>query len=165
MSADKTSTERPLIVGAEVPEKPYPIFVQGDVVRGFGRGGKQLGIPTANLPEQAVEEALADIPIGVYYGWAKVAGDDQVRPMVMSLGWNPYFKNEKRSGEVHIMHKYEEDFYGSHLKVAILSYIRPEKDYSSLDALIDDIHTDIKVAETSLQRPAYAAVKDADFFN
>ncbi|KAJ1801310.1 riboflavin kinase [Coemansia sp. RSA 2399] len=152
------------IAGPETLEPPYPILVAGEVVSGFGRGGKQLGIPTANLPPSVVEQALADIPIGVYLGWAHVEGDVEVRPMVMSLGWNPYFKNEKRSGEVHIMHKYADDFYGKHMRVAILAYIRPEKDYASLDALIEDIHTDISVAHASLARSAYAQVREAPFF-
>ena len=35
---------------------------------------------------------------GVYYGWAQIGGKgSEVYPMVMSLGWNPYYKNEKRS--------------------------------------------------------------------
>ncbi|KAJ1946652.1 riboflavin kinase [Linderina macrospora] len=156
---------REVIVGPSTPTAPYPIFVSGEVVRGFGRGGKQLGIPTANLPESVVESALSEIPIGVYYGWAQVSGDSTVRPMVMSLGWNPYFKNEKRSGEVHIMHKYDEDFYGSHLKIAILAYIRPEKDYESLEKLIEDIQADIRAAETSLKREAYEKVRHEAFFN
>ncbi|KAJ2558905.1 riboflavin kinase [Coemansia sp. RSA 1933] len=159
-----TVEQREAIAGPEMLESPFPIFVSGEVVSGFGRGGKQLGIPTANLPEDAVEKALADIPIGVYLGWAQVEGDI-VRPMVMSLGWNPYFKNERRSGEVHIMHKFADDFYGKLMRVAILAYIRPEKDYSSLDALINDIHTDIRVAHASLERPAYAQVCDAPFFS
>ncbi|KAJ1733651.1 riboflavin kinase [Coemansia sp. BCRC 34490] len=163
-SKDSKAPREP-IAGPEVLEPPYPILVEGEVVSGFGRGGKQLGIPTANLPEEVVERMLADIPIGVYYGWARVEGDSgEVRPMVMSLGWNPYFKNEKRSGEVHIIHKYADDFYGKHMQVAILAYIRPEKDYDSLDALIDDIHTDIRVAVASLARPAYARVRENPFF-
>ena len=43
---------------------------------------------------------------GVYYGYAQVssekdgqvvldAADSQVFPMVMSLGWNPFYKNER----------------------------------------------------------------------
>ncbi|KAJ1765994.1 riboflavin kinase [Coemansia sp. RSA 1813] len=162
---ENTSGRREPIAGPETMEAPYPIYVAGEVVSGFGRGGKQLGIPTANLPSEVVEQALTDIPIGVYLGWALVEGDAEVRPMVMSLGWNPYFKNERRSGEVHIMHKYADDFYGKNMKVAILAYIRPEKDYASLDALIEDIHTDIRVAEASLARPNYAQVREASFFS
>jgi len=39
--------------------------------------------------------------------------------------------------------------------VVVLGYIRPELDYTSRDALVEDIQTDIKVAHNSLARPAY----------
>jgi len=38
--------ERPSIVGPESPESPYPIYLKGPVIKGFGRGSKELGIPT-----------------------------------------------------------------------------------------------------------------------
>jgi hypothetical protein len=38
--------ERPSIVGPDTPEAPFPIQLAGDVQRGFGRGGKDLGCPT-----------------------------------------------------------------------------------------------------------------------
>ena len=31
-----------------------PLFMEGEVVKGFGRGSKELGIPTANFNEQVV---------------------------------------------------------------------------------------------------------------
>ena len=34
------------IVGPAVPEAPFPILLAGEVQRGFGRGGKDLGCPT-----------------------------------------------------------------------------------------------------------------------
>jgi FAD synthase len=37
---------RQLIVDGDMVAQPFPIFLKGEVVRGFGRGGKQLGIPT-----------------------------------------------------------------------------------------------------------------------
>lgn len=40
--------DRPLIVGPEVPVEPYPFTISGTVVKGFGRGSKELGIPTGN---------------------------------------------------------------------------------------------------------------------
>ncbi|KAJ2584499.1 riboflavin kinase [Coemansia sp. RSA 1836] len=166
-SSSSSCVGRPLIVGPAKPQSPYPIFVSGAVVKGYGRGSKQLGIPTANLPEEAVQRALADIAIGVYYGWAQVVdqnGGGPVLPMVMSLGWNPFFKNEKRSGEVHIIHKFSEDFYGKDLRIAIVGFIREEKNYESLDALVDDINMDIKVAQESLKRKAYMDVNAAPFF-
>lgn len=47
------------------------------------------------------------------------------------------------------------DFYGTQLKLLILGYIRPEYDYVSLEALIEDIRVDCEVARRSLQRKAY----------
>lgn len=79
-----------------------------------------------------------------------------VYPMVMSIGWNPYYKNTVRSVEVHIMHDFETDFYGSHMNLVILGFIRPELDYTTKEALIEDIKTDIDVAGRSLSRKAYA---------
>jgi hypothetical protein len=38
--------DRPLLVGPEVPTRPFPFALQGIVVKGYGRGSKQLGIPT-----------------------------------------------------------------------------------------------------------------------
>jgi riboflavin kinase len=37
---------RPLIVEPDVPTSPYPIKMKGEVVKGFGRGSKELGIRT-----------------------------------------------------------------------------------------------------------------------
>lgn len=79
-----------------------------------------------------------------------------VYPMVMSIGWNPYYKNTVRSVEVHIMHDFSVEFYDSHMNIVILGHIRPELDYESVEKLISDIKTDIDVAGRSLARPAYA---------
>ena len=75
--------------------------------------------------------------------------------MVMSVGWNPYYKNTKRSVEVHVMHDFEKDFYDSHMKVLILGFVRDELDYVSKEALIEDIETDIEVTRKSLDREAW----------
>lgn len=34
--------------------------------------------------------------------------------------------------ETHIMHTFKEDFYGETLNVAIVGYLRPEKNFDSL---------------------------------
>ncbi len=57
--------------------------------------------------------------------------------------------------EVHILHSFEHDFYGAQLNLLILGFIRPEYDYVSRDALIEDIRIDITVTERSLEREAY----------
>lgn len=59
---------------AQVPEGHTfwraPIFVEEVVVTGFGRGSKQMGVPTANLrPEDLFSGPLKDLPLGVYFGY------------------------------------------------------------------------------------------------
>ncbi|KAG8952765.1 riboflavin kinase [Tulasnella sp. 424] len=162
---------RPEIVGPESPEAPFPIYMSGAVQKGFGRGGKDLGCPTANLPDEALESMASVTTTGIYYGYARVhpvveesgktgdcKGEDlETYPMVMSLGWNPFYKNQKMTAEVHIMRDFKSDFYGQKLSVVVLGYIRPELDYTSREALIQDIETDKRVALKSLERPAYKA--------
>lgn len=47
------------------------------------------------------------------------------------------------------------DFYGTALNLLMLGYIRPEYDYVSVEALIEDIRIDCEVARQSLLRDAY----------
>lgn len=93
-------------------------------------------------------------------GRTEIEAKGAVYPMVMSIGWNPFYKNEVRSVEVHIMHNFETDFYGSHMNLLISGFIRPEYDYVSKESLIDDIKTDIDVAGRSLSRKSYAILQD-----
>ncbi|TFK86490.1 riboflavin kinase [Polyporus arcularius HHB13444] len=166
---------RPDVVGPEEPQKPFPILLSGAVQRGFGRGGKDLGCPTANLPDESITPMSSVTEPGVYYGYAQVSREKdgqlvlseeegKVLPMVMSLGWNPFYKNERLSAEIHIMHEFTNDFYGHHMKVMILGYIRPELDYVSREALIEDIETDKRVALKSLARPGYERYQSDPFF-
>jgi riboflavin kinase len=75
--------------------------------------------------------------------------------MVMSIGYNPFYKNTVRSAEVHVLNKFEKDFYGSEMRLVILGYVRPEYDYVSVEALVEDIKTDIEVSARSLERGAW----------
>lgn len=68
-------------------------------------------------------------------------------------------QSDRRIKEVHIIHEFPHDFYGQHLNLVILGFIRPEYDYVSKEALIEDIQTDIQVARQSLARRAYQEFK------
>jgi riboflavin kinase len=164
---------RPLVVGPVTgPEAPFPLCMEGKVISGFGRGSKELGIPTANLPvDETSTPWIADARSGVYFGWASLrlpadhpdhndGSRDRngftVLPMVMSIGYNPFYKNTVRSAEVHVLHRFAADFYGVDMRLLILGFIRDEKDYAGLDALIDDLNFDCRAARTSLDRDAWA---------
>ena len=80
-------------------------------------------------------------------------------PTVLSIGYNPYYKNTTRSIEIHILANFESDFYGAELSLIILGFIRPEYDYVSKDALVEDIREDIRVARRSLEWEGYQDCK------
>jgi len=82
-------------------------------------------------------------------------GGSIVYPTVLSIGYNPFYANTHRSIEIHILHQFPKDFYGATLSLLILGYIRPEYDYVSKEALVEDIREDIRVAQRSLAREAY----------
>ncbi|RLU18677.1 hypothetical protein DMN91_009034 [Ooceraea biroi] len=120
--------------------KALPYFASGPVIRGFGRGSKELGIPTANLPEPVINALPNDLDTGIYYGWASLHGQ-----------------------EVHLLHEFQNDFYGEELKVIITGYIRQEKDFSSEEELVKAIKNDIAIADERLEEPTVNKLKDDDF--
>ncbi|XP_051834013.1 riboflavin kinase-like [Antechinus flavipes] len=141
--------------------KRLPYFCLGKVVRGFGRCSKQLGIPTANFPEQVIP----DLSPGIYYGWASV-GNGDVHKMVLSIGWNPCYKNtKKKSVETYIIHIFKEDFYGEIPSIVSTGYIRPEKNFSSVDALISIIQDNIEEAKRQQDLPEHMKLKKDNFFH
>ncbi|XP_014669453.1 PREDICTED: putative riboflavin kinase [Priapulus caudatus] len=140
-----------------------PCFTIGKVVQGFGRGSRQLGIPTANYAEDVVKNLPETLDCGVYYGWAQVDNGD-VHKMVMNIGWCPFYRNKLKSMETHILHDFAEDFYGSTLKTLLLGYIRPEKSFDGLNDLITAIKNDIAQAKTLLDLPAAHQYKGSNFF-
>lgn len=161
------ATERPLTVGPDNgPSLPFPLRLSGPVIKGFGRGSKELQIPTANIPVKGLEVGGCEmIESGIYYGFAGLNLRDEkdknaVFPMVMSIGWNPFYKNTVRSVEVHIVHSFAEDFYDTRMNLVILGFIRPEYDYVSKESLIEDIRMDIKVGLNSLKREGYSVYKE-----
>lgn len=64
-----------------------PLELRGVVVKGFGRGSRELGIPTANLDAESLGSALDGVEAGIYAGWASVGTSPVVHKMVMSIGW------------------------------------------------------------------------------
>lgn len=63
------------------------LLLSGAVVKGFGRGSKELGIPTANLDVDALGPFLDAVEPGVYFGWASIGSSSETYKMVMSIGW------------------------------------------------------------------------------
>uniref|UniRef100_A0A0E0IQF7 riboflavin kinase n=1 Tax=Oryza nivara TaxID=4536 RepID=A0A0E0IQF7_ORYNI len=139
-----------------------PWFIGGPVIKGFGRGSKVLGIPTANLPAENFSDVLSEHTSGVYFGWAGLSTQG-IYKMVMSIGWNPYFDNTEKTIEPWLLHDFGEDFYGEELRLIIVGYIRPEANFPSLESLIERIHEDARIAEKALNLPLYAKYTDSPY--
>ncbi|ODV87935.1 hypothetical protein CANARDRAFT_228347 [[Candida] arabinofermentans NRRL YB-2248] len=121
----------------------------------------KLNKPSPSVtPEPEIKKRLdGKSEIEFTYGQNLQPKDLSILPMVMSLGWNPFFKNEKKACEIHIMHDFKSDFYGCSLSFNILGYLRPELDYVSVELLIKDIQTDIKIALDHLKLEEYNSCK------
>ncbi|KAH8369471.1 hypothetical protein KR009_011989 [Drosophila setifemur] len=140
-----------------------PVYVGGEIVRGFGRGSKELGIPTANFPLDVVKSLPESLPTGAYYGWASV-DNGPVHKMVLSIGWNPFYNNKEKSVETHMLHDFNRDLYGQILKICIVGYLRPERSFDSLESLIQAIQADITQAKVLLDETKNVKLKEAPFF-
>lgn len=145
------------LVEGILPIEPWRIG--GPVIKGYGRGSKVLGIPTANLSTEGYSDILSEHPSGVYFGWAGLSTRG-IFKMVMSIGWNPYFNNDEKTIEPWLLHNFNEDFYGEELHLIITGYIRPETNFPSLESLVAKIHDDGKIAEKVLDLPQFLKYKD-----
>src|SRR5881296_1470907 len=126
-----------LAKAARMLGREYTIL--GTVVGGDNRG-KKIGFPTANL--SAHNEQFP--PNGVYFAQAKLDGG--VYPGVINLGYRPTVSSEQeRVLEIHLM-DFDRDIYGSDLEVRFIHYLRPEKKFESVEALVRQISLDVKQA-------------------
>ena len=135
-----------------------PVIMRGPVVKGFGRGSKMLGIPTANLDVVPLKSQVDSLAPGIYLGFASIRGE--THEMVMSIGWNPYFDNSKKTIEPWLLHEFPYYLYDEELAVVVSGYIRPEADFTTLEALVERIHRDAEVARTMLKNTPFKETRE-----
>ncbi|MER8068747.1 bifunctional riboflavin kinase/FAD synthetase [Streptomyces sp. NPDC094034] len=127
---------------AEILGRPHR--VEGVVVRGAQRG-RELGFPTANvetLPHTAIP---AD---GVYAGW--LTADGERMPAAISVGTNPQFDGTERTVEAYAIDRVGLDLYGLHVTVDFLSYVRGQRKFESIEALLEAMGDDVKTSRALL---------------
>lgn len=94
------------------------------------------------------------------YGRYLSTDDLVILPMVMSLGWNPYYGNKEKTCEIYIIHEFSDSFYGADMTAVICGYLRPELDYSGVDALKKDIQLDVDIGLQNLEKLGYKKCKN-----
>ncbi|MGA9047760.1 MAG: bifunctional riboflavin kinase/FAD synthetase [Dehalococcoidia bacterium] len=113
--------------------------LEGTVVHG-DRRGHTLGFPTANLevqPEQALPKD------GIYVTVAHCGG--RSLNSVTNIGVRPTFNGLKRLIETYIL-DFDGDIYGQYLKIDLISRLRDEMKFDSVDDLKKQMHRDVMQA-------------------
>jgi riboflavin kinase/FMN adenylyltransferase len=118
--------------------RPYDL--SGEVVRG-DQVGRKLGFPTANI----AVDGLVVPPKGVYAVHVTV-GQKKNRG-VLNIGVRPTLSHgvSQLRVEAHLL-DFSEDIYGQVIQVTFAKRLREEQKFSSLDALREQIATDVASA-------------------
>ena len=115
--------------------RPYEL--QGEVIKGHQRG-RTIGMPTANLRCEQL------VPMdGVYAARCVVEG--RTYPVGLSVGTMPTFGENARQVEAHLI-GFEGDLYGKVLSVEVLDWVREQRKYHTLEALMDQMKSDLDFA-------------------
>lgn len=116
--------------------------------------GKTIGFPTANLTN--IEQILPKT--GVYSGWLVENNQlnlskplDRAMKAVANIGINPTTDiTTSQKFEVHVLNRNDLELYNSNVYFIFDKFIRAEKKFDSLNALISQIKHDCEQAEINL---------------
>ena len=134
--------------------------VTARVERGAGRGGRELGYPTANQYVCDNEAVPGD---GVYAGWFTVLPEEGTGPIdgdmelgvrypaAISVGTNPTFGDARRSVESFVLDR-DADLYGRLARVEFVAKVRDMVKFDSVDELLDNMARDVANVRTLLKR-------------
>jgi len=118
--------------------------VDAEVVQGDQRG-RTIGFPTANL---AVWDEQVLPAYGVYAGWATV--DGVRRPAVINIGVRPTFDGQRMAVEAHLL-DFDGNLYGKVLNLSFDFWLRGERRFEGINALVAQIHADVEAGRIILE--------------
>ncbi|HXN59105.1 MAG TPA: bifunctional riboflavin kinase/FAD synthetase [Acidimicrobiales bacterium] len=122
--------------------------VRGPVVRGDGRGGPELGFPTANV---AVPDDIALPADGVYAGYY-TRPDGTVHRAAIGVGRRPTFYEPGTSPvlvEAYLLH-FDGDLYGEEARVSFAHHLRDDRRFDSVQDLVTQMRADVEATERVL---------------
>jgi riboflavin kinase/FMN adenylyltransferase len=127
-----------------------PFLVEGQVVRGDGRG-RELGMPTANL---VPDDRLVIPGHGVYAAWA------HGHPAAVNVGVRPTFETGRGLLVEAYLMDFDGDLYGETLRIAFVERMRGERRFESVDALVEQMKRDVEQARAICAKRPAATVPD-----
>ncbi|MDE6549887.1 MAG: riboflavin biosynthesis protein RibF [Clostridia bacterium] len=122
---------------------PLEYFITGTVIHGRHQG-RLLGFPTANFNTSADKELIAD---GVYCSIVDVNG--KLYKGITNVGTHPTFDDFTNNVETYII-GYQGDLYGSTIAVRFVKRIRGISKFTSKEALIAQLNSDVACAIESV---------------
>lgn len=117
-------------------------FVKGTVVRGKGKGGSELGFPTANL---RIRENVSTLKPGVYVTQTFLNG--KFHQSVTNIGNNPTFNETGIHIETYIF-DVDSTLYDETIEVHFLKRLRDEVKFDSFEALKEAMKQDVIQAKS-----------------
>jgi riboflavin kinase/FMN adenylyltransferase len=124
-----------------------PFEARGIVVTGDQRG-RLLGFPTANVE---VPNQLCLPADGVYAGWYE-RPDGSIQPCAINLGRRPTFYEHAEHSllEAHLL-DFQDDLYGERARVRFVAFLRSERKFDGIDALVTQLKHDVEAARAALE--------------
>ena len=122
--------------------------LRGTVVRGDGRGGPELGFPTANVE---VPAGMAIPAEGIYACWYERPGGE-VHAAAVSLGRRPTFHPGADAPlmlEAYLL-DFDGDLYGQQARVSFVARLRDEEAFDDVAALVRQMTDDVEAARAVL---------------
>ena len=117
----------------------YNYYIEGPVIHGL-KNGRKINFPTIN---QEIDDEI--LPHGVYISRTKV--EDKIYKSMTNVGTHPTISElDKPIIETHIL-DFSEFIYGKIVKVEILSFLRDQKKFPSLNDLKEQLSQDCLKAE------------------
>ena len=112
-----------------------PYYIKGRVLHGRA-DGRRLGFPTANI---SIPHGKVIPMLGVYR--SAVLVDGRIFSGVTNIGKCPTVSLDSIHLETHVI-DFDQDIYGREIRVYLLEFIREERQFGSIDELIEQIDKD-----------------------
>ena len=125
----------------------HPWAVSGRVIAGDKRG-RLIGFPTANIStEKYIYPKFGVYAVEVLFLSGRYKG--KLKKGVANFGLRPTFGKKSAVLEVHLF-SFKLNIYKTALKVSFIDYVRPEKKFSGITSLKNQIKKDISKAKKIL---------------
>lgn len=119
--------------------------------------GRRLGFPTANIRPDAKDPRLPKNGVYVAAFWIDRA--DPAHMCMLNQGAHPTAPEGPPTIEAHLL-DFDGDLYGRKVRVEYLHFLRPERRFGSLGALVDQLSQDREAVRAWVQSARTAQADD-----